>query len=70
MAGVMKKACLKCCYFEPTVLDFDDKTVALGECRRHSPGPIHSCESREQASADHLAQWPQVDPADWCGEFA
>lgn len=47
--------CQRCIYFRP---DGPDD----GECRRHAPV------AREHDGAPRAA-WPQLGPADWCGDF-
>jgi hypothetical protein len=50
----MPDQCDTCTYYR--MRSHGEKQV--GECRCRSPGP------------GFMAQWPQVKPDDWCGEFA
>ena len=66
----MPKHCTECFFFElhtsvGTVTDVHGGTAHdnLGICRQRSPSFMRS------EPHDTRAAWPQVEGADWCGDF-
>ena len=48
--------CKTCCFWASSVSDFDN----IAQCRRFPPVRV---------KAQNTGQWPQVNQADWCGEY-
>ena len=62
--GLAMSCCFECRFYQhdaPPQLLKTDLPSTPGECRRHAPRP-----SRHWAKS---ADWPQVFPSHWCGEF-
>lgn len=56
--------CADCVYFKPGYAEAY-KSPPLGECRRRAPVFVQL-----RLPESPTSTWPQVEPNDWCGEFA
>jgi hypothetical protein len=59
----MADSCLTCKYFKPL-----QEIRSGGICRRNSPSPSRP-DAGTPSQKEHIAWWPTVQMADWCGDW-